>query len=181
VSQVRRIVGRLLFQGSRMLVRPLEFIDARLFMKAYLRILRRHGLNLTGAPRFISSRAWFDNLSKIHLGEKVVISRDVRFLTHDYSVTTGLIAIGDPPEVDVSIHGEIVVEDNVFIGLGAIILPGTIVRANSIVGAGAVVKGDIPLDSMVIGNPANVVAKTTSRAHHWRELRDSDRAMRDRN
>jgi acetyltransferase-like isoleucine patch superfamily enzyme len=180
VTQARKIVERLMFHGSRMLVRPLEFLDARLFMKAYLPILRHHGLKLTGAPRFIASRAWFDDLSKVRLGERVVISRDVRFLTHDYSVTTGLIAIGDPPEADVSIHGEIVVEDNVFIGLGAIILPGTIVRANSIVGAGAVVKGDIPLNSVVMGNPANVVARTTDRAHHWRELRDSDRAMRDR-
>jgi hypothetical protein len=37
-------------------------------------------------------------------------------------VTAGLIAIGDPPEADVSIPGETVLEDNAFIGLGAKIL-----------------------------------------------------------
>lgn len=51
----------------------------------------------------------------------------------------------------------VLVKDNVFIGAGAILLPGTIIGENSIVGAGAVVKGEIPPCSVVIGNPCKII------------------------
>ena len=52
----------------------------------------------------------------------------------------------------------VVIEDDVFLGAGAIILKGVRVGAGSIVGAGAVVTRDVPARSIVAGNPARVVA-----------------------
>ena len=54
-------------------------------------------------------------------------------------------------------HRPIVVEDEVFIGMGAIILKGVRVGARSVVGAGSVVAADVPPDTVVAGNPARVV------------------------
>ncbi|MCE2028150.1 acyltransferase [Sessilibacter corallicola] len=49
-------------------------------------------------------------------------------------------------------------KDNVFVGHGAIILPGVTIGPNAIVAAGAVVSRDVPEDSIVAGSPAKVVS-----------------------
>lgn len=43
--------------------------------------------------------------------------------------------------------------DNVFVGARASLLPGTHIGNNSIVAAGAVVKGEYPPGSIIVGNP----------------------------
>ena len=49
------------------------------------------------------------------------------------------------------------VEDNVWIGGGAIILGGVTIGKNSVIGAGTVVTKDVPANSVVVGNPGRVV------------------------
>lgn len=49
------------------------------------------------------------------------------------------------------------IEDDVFIGAGAIILKGVTVGRSSVVGAGSVVTRDVPPLTVVAGNPAKVV------------------------
>lgn len=51
----------------------------------------------------------------------------------------------------------IVIEDDVFIGAGTIILPGRRIGRGSIVGAGSVVSRDIPPWTVAAGNPARVL------------------------
>ena len=53
----------------------------------------------------------------------------------------------------------IVIEDDVWIGHGAIVLTGLVVGRGSIVAAGAVVIRDIPRYSIVAGNPAKIVGE----------------------
>lgn len=52
----------------------------------------------------------------------------------------------------------VVIEDNVWIGRAAIVLPGVTVGRHSVVAAGAVVVDDVPPRSVVAGNPARVVS-----------------------
>ena len=49
------------------------------------------------------------------------------------------------------------IEDNVWIGGGAILLPGVTVGRNSVVGAGSVVTRSIPADCVAVGNPCRVL------------------------
>jgi maltose O-acetyltransferase len=51
----------------------------------------------------------------------------------------------------------IVIEDNVWIGGGAILLPGVRIGRNAVVGAGAVVSRSVPMNTVVAGNPARVI------------------------
>ena len=46
--------------------------------------------------------------------------------------------------------------DNVWIGGGAIILPGVTVGDDAVIGAGSVVTRDVPAGAVVVGNPARV-------------------------
>jgi acetyltransferase-like isoleucine patch superfamily enzyme len=56
----------------------------------------------------------------------------------------------------------VVIDNNVWIGGRGAILKGSNIGRNSIIGYGSVVRGDIPKNSVVIGNPAQVV-KTLDR------------------
>ena len=61
------------------------------------------------------------------------------------------------------IQKPVVIEDNVWIGAGCIILPGTVIGENSIIGAGSVVTGahPIPKNSIAFGNPCKVQRQIT--------------------
>lgn len=54
---------------------------------------------------------------------------------------------------------------NVWIGAGALIMPGITIGDNSVIGAGSVVTKDIPANVIAVGNPARVL----------REIGDKDR------
>jgi len=51
----------------------------------------------------------------------------------------------------------VIIRDNVWIGMGAVILKGVTIGENSVVAAGAIVTRDVPPNTVVAGNPAKVV------------------------
>jgi maltose O-acetyltransferase len=51
----------------------------------------------------------------------------------------------------------ITIGDNVWLGGGAIVLPGVTIGENTVVGAGSVVTRDLPANVVAVGNPARVV------------------------
>ena len=53
----------------------------------------------------------------------------------------------------------VVIEDNVWIGSGSTILKGVTIGKNSIVGAHSVVTKNVPQNTVVVGNPAEVLKK----------------------
>jgi maltose O-acetyltransferase len=53
----------------------------------------------------------------------------------------------------------IVLENDVWLGAGVIVLPEVTIGEGSIIGAGAVVTKDIPPHSVAVGNPACVIKK----------------------
>lgn len=68
---------------------------------------------------------------------------------------------------NVSCNGNTIIGDDVYVGTGAIIRPGTSssprrIGAGSVIGMGAVVTKDVPPYSTVVGNPARALLKETS-------------------
>lgn len=58
---------------------------------------------------------------------------------------------------DIYSKGNIVIEDDVWIGANCIILSGVTIGRGSVIGAGSIVTKDIPNYSIVGGNPAKVI------------------------
>ena len=52
---------------------------------------------------------------------------------------------------------KVTIEDDVWIGTGAVILPGVRIGDNSVIGAGSIVTKDIPSDVVAVGNPCKVL------------------------
>ncbi|ALC92343.1 galactoside O-acetyltransferase [Bacillus sp. FJAT-18017] len=57
----------------------------------------------------------------------------------------------------------VVIEDNVWIGAGSIILPGVRIGENSVIGAGSVVTKDILANVIAVGSPCRVMRKINER------------------
>lgn len=159
---MNRLLFRLLYYPLCVLLKVVNVVKPRIYMKWFVQLLKMFGMNFNGMPRYISSDAYFDNLSAITLSERTVISKQCVFLTHDYSPTTAFLS--SPPltnkelvKTDAKLDGKIIVHENVFIGLRVTILPNTIIEKNCIIGAGAVIKGHVPEGSVVAGNPAKIL------------------------
>ena len=160
-----------IIKASRVLIRTgiqlLAPINVGIYMRAYTRYLRAIGLRIDGTPKFISNDVYFDgsDYGLISLGDNVVISREVMFLTHDYSVTAGLAAMGQQVrrgEGELYTLRPIRVGRDCFIGARSSLLPGATLGDNVILGAGSVVVGHIPANSVAAGNPARVIADTSA-------------------
>lgn len=92
----------------------------------------------------------------IEIGDHVGIAAGTMFITHDGSVR---ILRDKYPELD---HfGTIKIGSNTFIGSNCMLLPNTSIGSNCIVGAGSVVRGIIPDNSVIMGNPARVIMRTS--------------------
>lgn len=53
--------------------------------------------------------------------------------------------------------GGILLEDDVWIGANCVILDGAILRQGCVIGAGSVVRGEVPAYSINVGNPLRLV------------------------
>lgn len=104
-----------------------------------------HGLNLELAERvFINQNCTFLDYAGIRLAERVMIAPKVTFITVGHPVDT------DDRRIWLT-GGPIVVEENVWIGAGATILPGVTIGRDSVIAAGTVVAEDVPEASLVAG------------------------------
>jgi len=115
-------------------------------------IYRKRGMSI-GKETYIYGNVVFgtglDGLDPIVIGENCVLT-GCTILGHDASTNKYL-------GIKYSIRKPVVIEDNCFIGYGAIILMGVTIEHDSIVGAGSVVTSDVPERSVVAGNPARVI------------------------
>ena len=123
---------------------------------AYRKYLRNKGVIIGDHTAIYSpNRVSIDTRKPwlIKIGDYCSITSGVHILAHDYSVSVPRKCFGE----FVGGSSPVTIGDNVFIGVNAIILKGTQIGNNSIVGAGAVVKGNFPDNVVIVGNPAKVV------------------------
>jgi acetyltransferase-like isoleucine patch superfamily enzyme len=109
-----------------------------------------HGLNLDLAERvFVNQGCTFLDYAGIRLGRGVMVGPKATFITMGHPV--------DPEERRRFLTGApIDVADNVWIGAGAMILPGVSIGRDAVIAAGAVVADDVPASSLVAGAKGTV-------------------------
>ncbi|MDU9037529.1 acyltransferase [Pseudomonas corrugata] len=134
---------------------PFNMLHASLYPVAYA---RRIGVDIKGQLTIYGSS--YEMFSSepylVTIGDNVFISIRAKFVCHDGST---LPFRKDIPDLELA--GEIVVGNNVFIGMGALILPNVRIGHNCIVGANAVVTKNVNDGSIVAGNPARVIGLTS--------------------
>lgn len=115
-----------------------------------------YGFNLfIGSQVFVNFNCVMLDVGTIHIGDYTQIGPAVQIYAADHprdaETRRACLELGRP----VRIGGA------VWIGGGAILLPGVTVGDDVIIGAGSVVTRDVPPGATVVGNPARVVPRTT--------------------
>src|SRR5690606_2439863 len=104
------------------------------------------GCGLTGTVIVASER--------IEIGARVLIGANSTITDTDFQP---LAAAARAVDINAGSSAPVVIEDDAFIGMQAIILKGVHIGRGSVVGAGSVVTRDVPAFAIVAGNPARVV------------------------
>jgi acetyltransferase-like isoleucine patch superfamily enzyme len=87
----------------------------------------------------------------IKLGDDVELSGGVSFINHDGAVDVLINLFDDCQKIDLC--KPIIIENNVFVGLNTVILPGTHIESDVIVGAGSIVRGRLDSGYVYAGVP----------------------------
>lgn len=135
----RPVLAELLgFLGEEAHVRPPLYVD--------------YGSNITiGARTFVNYNLTALDVAAITIGEDCQIGPGVQLLTPMHPLEP------QPRRDKLEAARPITIGDNVWIGGGAVVLPGVTIGDNSVVGAGAVVTKDVPANVVAVGNPARPV------------------------
>jgi maltose O-acetyltransferase len=110
-----------------------------------------------GYQTFVGARTFANfglislDVATVTIGDDVQIGPNVQLLTALHPVEAG------PRRDKWEAAKPITIGDNVWLGGGAIVLPGITIGDNSVVGAGSVVTRDLPPDVVAVGNPARVI------------------------
>jgi maltose O-acetyltransferase len=102
-----------------------------------------------GSHVYIGMDCLFDLKDRIEIGDRVTVAYRVNLLTH---WNPGYSSVGEskPPS-----HASIRIENDVYIGTNATILPGVTLGEGCVVAAGAVVTRDVAPHVQVGGVPAS--------------------------
>jgi maltose O-acetyltransferase len=112
-----------------------------------------YGFNISlGAGVFLNFNCVILDVVEVTIGDKTQIGPGVQILTADHPRDAAGRASG--LEFGRPVH----IGRNVWIGGGAIILPGVTIGDDALIGAGSVVTRDVPAGATVFGNPARVRA-----------------------
>ncbi len=103
-----------------------------------------------GQRVFINQNCTFYDLGGLDIGDDVMIGPNVSLLTSGHPL--------EPSQRRAGVTAKpIVIERNVWIAAGVIIVGGVTVGENAVVAAGSVVTRDVPPNTLVAGNPARVI------------------------
>lgn len=96
---------------------------------------------------------------RIVIGDNCVIGANVKIVDNDFHPIEAQkrnMNLLDAVGVE-----DIVIGDNVFIGMNSVILKGTVLGDNCVVGAGSVVSGIYEEGAVIVGNPAKIIKYLT--------------------
>lgn len=118
-----------------------------------------YGKNITiGDNSFINLNCTLLDTGKISIGKNTLIGPDVRIYTAVHA-KDGYERFWEEEDGTMAIKTwtePVSIGDYVWIGGGAIILPGVTIGNNAVIGAGAVVKESVPDRAIACGNPCTI-------------------------
>lgn len=102
---------------------------------------------------YIGKGAYWALKGGVELGTNIIFGPKTSIWTynHDYNSPESI------PYGGADILKKVYIGDNCWIGYGVTILPGAVIGEGSIISANSVVRGIIPPNSLVMGNPASVI------------------------
>ncbi|PIP63114.1 acetyltransferase [Candidatus Roizmanbacteria bacterium CG22_combo_CG10-13_8_21_14_all_35_9] len=114
---------------------------------------------IIGEDTIVGEGAVLDGRARLIIGSHVDIASEVMIYNSQHDIENENFTAVDKP---------VVIEDYVFIGPRAIILPGVTIGKGAIVAAGAVVTKDVPPYAIVGGVPAKIIGERKNKNLHYK-------------
>lgn len=124
----------------------------------YVYIDAGKGLKI-GKYSIITWQTIIEGGAKTHIGDRVFIGPGSKLITGTYAFNGCYSVEYIPDECRENIYGDILIEDDVYIGAGSIIMPGSIIHEGAVVGANSFVKGELLPWTVYVGSPCRAVSK----------------------
>lgn len=105
-----------------------------------------------GDDFFIGVRCYINGVAGLTMGSRVTIAHGVMIFTDSGANTSPYLQEHYP-----IVAAPITIGDDVWIGAGAMIMPGVTIGSRCVIGAGSIVKNDVADNSVVAGTPAKVI------------------------
>lgn len=110
------------------------------------------GRNIRVGKRvFVNFGCTFMDRGGVTIGDDAFIAPQVQLITENHGL--------EPDRRRYITSRPIIIGKNVWIGAGAIILPGVHIGDGAVVGAGSAVTKDVPANTVVVGNPTKPIKK----------------------
>lgn len=93
----------------------------------------------------------------IRIGDHVMIAPNVTIATAGHPVQPVL------RKKQAQFNAAVEIGNNVWLGAGAVVLPGVTIGENTVIGAGSVVTSHIPANVVAVGNPCRVIREISGR------------------
>lgn len=116
-----------------------------------------------GNDSIIGEGAVLDGRANLIIGDHVDVASEVMIYNSQHNVHEEDFANRETVEL-----GDVIIEDYVFIGPRAIILPGVRLKRGCVVGAGAVVTRDVDENIIVGGVPAKPIGERKNKDHSYK-------------
>ena len=120
----------------------------------YLKVVTDSAHLHIGSRSFVGRGVEIDCQEKISIGEHVLLAPGCFITDHNHD-----IAADRRIDQQRCVSAPVAIEDDVWIGANAVILPGVKIGQGAVVGAGAVVTSDVDSFTVVGGVPARMIAK----------------------
>lgn len=126
--------------------------DSSIHMRVFFEgiSIRQRGKITIGEATSIGRNSMLDARGGLRIGNNISISPDVKIITAQHKLQSS-----DFEYIEKSTE----IKDYVWIGTGAIILPGVTIGIGAVIGAGSVISKNVDDFDVVIGNPQRVVKK----------------------
>lgn len=158
--QGRFSAGEHVFIGDRVVVYESGGGEVRLGDRVYLHqdnVIQSHddGRVIIGADTHIQTRCFFSAcVGSITIGTHVQIAPHCGFYSYNHGIAAEQLMRMQPLRT----KGGIVLEDDVWLGFGVIVLDGVRIGAGAVIGAGSIVTRDVPSNAVAVGSPARVIS-----------------------
>ena len=107
---------------------------------------------IIGDDFFIGTHCYFNGIAGLKMGSRVTIAHGTMIFTDSGPNTSPLLQKTFPIT-----SAPVTIGDDVWIAAGCMILPGVTIGNRCVIGAGSVVKDDVPEGSVVAGSPARLI------------------------
>jgi len=104
---------------------------------------------------YIGPHAYWSGQGGIEVGNNVIFGPNTTIWSSSHNIhSKDFIPYGNKAE---DLIAPVIIGDNTWIGLGAVILKGVTIGEGAVIGAGSVVAKSIPPCAIVVGNPGKVI------------------------